>query len=122
MNKKIIYGENNNLKKGKGYQAKMGVEILRKPSEIIAKIDGDIDHHTAAEIRKTIDENISMLRPKLLKLDFGGVQFMDSSGIGLIMGRFKLVKITGGDLKVINIPKRLERMIKMSGLTKLGIF
>lgn len=100
----------------------MGVEILRKPSEIIAKIDGDIDHHTAAEIRKTIDENISMLRPKLLKLDFGGVQFMDSSGIGLIMGRFKLVKITGGDLKVINIPKRLERMIKMSGLTKLGIF
>ncbi len=122
MNKKIIYGENNNLKKGKEYQAKMGVEILRKSSEIIAKIDGDIDHHTAAEIRKTIDENISMLRPKLLKLDFGGVQFMDSSGIGLIMGRFKLVKIIGGDLKVINIPKRLERMIKMSGLTKLGIF
>lgn len=100
----------------------MGVEILKSSSEITAKIDGDIDHHTAAEIRKAIDESISMSRPRLLKLDFGGVQFMDSSGIGLIMGRFKLVKNVGGNLKVVNIPKRLERMIKMSGLTKLGIF
>jgi len=100
----------------------MGVEILKKPSEVTAIIDGDIDHHTAAEIRKVIDENISLLKPKLLKLDFGGVQFMDSSGIGLIMGRFKLVKTAGGNLKVVNIPKRLERMIKMSGLTRLGIF
>lgn len=100
----------------------MSVEILRKSSEVVAKIDGDIDHHTAAEIRKVIDENISLLKPKLLKLDFSGVQFMDSSGIGLIMGRFKLVKIMGGKLKVVNVPKSCERMIEMSGLTKLGIF
>ncbi len=100
----------------------MGVEILKSSSEVTAKIEGDIDHHTAAEIRRIIDENISLLRPSLLKLDFGGVQFMDSSGIGLIMGRFKLVKTAGGNLKVVNVPRRLERMIKMSGLTKLGIF
>lgn len=100
----------------------MGVEILKSPSEVTAKIEGDIDHHTAAEIRRIIDENISLVKPRLLKLDFGGVQFMDSSGIGLIMGRFKLVKTAGGNLKVVNVPQRLERMIKMSGLTKLGIF
>ena len=100
----------------------MSVEILKESSELIAKIAGDIDHHTAAEIRKIIDENINLLRPKILKMDFGGVQFMDSSGIGLIMGRFKLVKTAGGNLKVVNIPKQLERMIKMSGLTQLGIF
>lgn len=100
----------------------MGVEILDAPSGITAKIDGDIDHHTAAEIRKIIDENINLRKPELLELDFSGVQFMDSSGIGLIMGRFKLVKTAGGNLKVVNVPQRLERMIKMSGLTKLGIF
>ncbi|MDO4199939.1 MAG: anti-sigma factor antagonist [Clostridia bacterium] len=122
MNKRIIYGENNILEKRKGHQIGMGVEIQKKSTEVLAKIEGDIDHHTAAEIRKIIDENISLLKPKLLKLDFSGVQFMDSSGIGLIMGRFKLVKNIGGNLKVVNIPKRLERMIKMSGLTKLGIF
>ncbi|MBR2734903.1 MAG: anti-sigma factor antagonist [Clostridia bacterium] len=122
MNKRIIYGENNILEKRKGHQSGMGVEILKKSTEVLAKIEGDIDHHTAAEIRKIIDENISLLKPKLLKLDFSGVQFMDSSGIGLIMGRFKLVKNIGGNLKVVNIPKLLERMIKMSGLTKLGIF
>ena len=100
----------------------MGVEILTNSENMIAKIDGDIDHHTAAEIRRVVDESINSLRPKRLNLDFSGVQFMDSSGIGLIMGRFKLMRATEGSMKVINIPKRLERMIKMSGLTCLGIF
>lgn len=100
----------------------MGVEILTNSGSMIAKIDGDIDHHTAAEIRSIVDKNINSFRPDRLSLDFSGVQFMDSSGIGLIMGRFKLMRATNGSMKVINIPKRLERMIKMSGLTCLGIF
>ena len=100
----------------------MPVHILRNSSVVTAKIEGDIDHHTAAEIRQVVDENINLLKPKVLNLDFGGVQFMDSSGIGLIMGRFKLMKTANGELKVVNVPKRLERMIKISGLTRLGIF
>ena len=50
-------------------------------------LDGEIDHHTAAPIRKQIDGEIDRLKPKLLVLDFGGVTFMDSSGVGLVMGR-----------------------------------
>ena len=100
----------------------MQVHILKNSSVVTAKIEGDIDHHTAAEIRQIVDENISLLKPKVLNLDFSGVQFMDSSGIGLIMGRLKLMKTSNGELKVVNVPKRLERMIKMSGLTRLGIF
>lgn len=100
----------------------MQVQILKNSSVVTAKIEGDIDHHTAAEIRQVVDENINLLKPKILNLDFSGVQFMDSSGIGLIMGRFKLMKTSNGELKVVNVPKRLERMIKMSGLTRLGIF
>lgn len=89
---------------------------------LVAKLGGEIDHHTAKAIREEIDETVENSRPKLLKLDFGDVHFMDSSGIGLIMGRYKLITILGGKLKVVNIPKRLERMIRLSGLVKLNIF
>ena len=100
----------------------MGVKILLRDNNLTALIEGDIDHHTAKDIRETIDDCVEKYLPKQLKLDFSGVQFMDSSGIGLIMGRFKLISSLKGMLQVINIPRNLERMIRLSGLAKLGIF
>ena len=100
----------------------MGVKISLDGKILTAFIQGDIDHHTAKEIRNTIDDYIHKYAPKMLNLDFSGVPFMDSSGIGLIMGRFKSISALKGKLRVINIPKNLERMIKLSGLASLGIF
>lgn len=100
----------------------MGVKLSFENSVMTAFIEGDIDHHTAKEIRETIDANIGKYSPRLLYLDFSGVPFMDSSGIGLIMGRFRAVSSLKGKLKVVNIPKNLERMIRLSGLASLGIF
>jgi len=100
----------------------MGVKISLYDNNLTALIEGDIDHHTAKEIREIIDSCVEKYIPKQLNLDFSGVQFMDSSGIGLIMGRFKLISSLRGTLQVINIPKNLERMIKLSGLARLGIF
>ena len=100
----------------------MGVNLSFDGSHMVALINGDIDHHSAKEIRQTIDESIRKYSPRNLSLDFSGVPFMDSSGIGLIMGRFKEMAAIKGKLKVVNIPKRLERMIKLSGLGALGIF
>ena len=101
----------------------MAVKILpEKKGCVVAVIEGDIDHHTAKDIRETVDEYIEKYSPLILKLDFSEVRFMDSSGIGLIMGRYKLMTSLRGKLKVVNVPKNLERMIKLSGLTTLGIF
>lgn len=106
----------------------MGVRIsfhedgTGKCTAITAFLDGDIDHHTAKDMREKIDEHVHKKSPNLLKLDFSGVHFMDSSGIGLIMGRYKLVSSMSGRLRVVNIPVRLERMVKLSGLEALGIF
>lgn len=100
----------------------MGVEISFQNGIMIAVLKGDIDHHTAKDMRESIDNYVSKTAPRILKMDFSGIQFMDSSGIGLIMGRYKLVHSLSGKLKVINIPKRIERMVKLSGLAKLGIF
>ena len=88
---------------------------------ITAYLKGDIDHHSARSIREDIDALVQMKKPSLLKLDFSGVSFMDSSGIGLIMGRYRLMSLYGGIVRVSNVPESLERMMKISGLNALDI-
>lgn len=97
------------------------VNIKKDQKSAVAFIQGDIDHHTAKEIREQIDEYVKENQIKHLKLDFSQVQFMDSSGIGLIMGRYKIMKILDGSVKVVNIPEHLKRLIKISGLLTLGV-
>lgn len=99
----------------------MGVTISMSDDEMLARIDGDIDHHTAQNMREPIDEVINSKFPKVLNLDFSGVQFMDSSGIGLIMGRYRLMKSLGGKVKVTNMPAHIEKLIRLSGLGILGL-
>ena len=88
---------------------------------ITAYLKGDIDHHSARSIREDIDALVQMKKPSLLKLDFSGVSFMDSSGIGLIMGRYRLMSLYGGMVRVVNVPEGLERMMNLSGLSALDI-
>ncbi len=97
----------------------MVVKIEKNLGCIVAILDGDIDHHTAKNVRESIDCEVEKIRPKILRLDFKNVSFMDSSGIGLIMGRYKLMKLLNGKLEIVNVSKRIERIIKLSGIYKL---
>lgn len=99
----------------------MGVEIKTKGRTMTALIDGEIDHHTAKDIREKIDMEAGRVNPSTLELDFGGVKFMDSSGIGLVIGRYKMISLIGGTLKVINVPANISRVMKLSGLGALGV-
>lgn len=83
-------------------------------------LSGEIDHHSAAGMRAQIDEAIERYRPVTLTLDFGGVTFMDSSGIGLVMGRYKLMSSFGGAVNVVNTPKPLQKVMRLSGLDRLA--
>lgn len=94
---------------------------------VTAAISGEIDHHTAKTLREKIDNYVDQKnelgnKVELLNLDFSAVTFTDSSGIGLILGRYKHMNNNGGRIKVVNIPQKLERMIKLGGLMNLGIF
>ena len=64
----------------------MNVTIESSGSVVIAYLIGEIDHHTAGEVREKIDDTLMFVKPKTLILDFKNVSFMDSSGIGLVMG------------------------------------
>lgn len=99
----------------------MNVKTAFSDGELTAILSGEIDHHKAREMRRIIDGEAERLHPVYLLLDFGGVNFMDSSGIGLIMGRYRLMKLLGGYLKVINIPPHLKRIIDLSGVGALGV-
>ncbi|MBQ9673743.1 MAG: STAS domain-containing protein [Ruminococcus sp.] len=84
-------------------------------------LSGEIDQHTSKSIRQEIDSRTEALRPNLLCLDFSKVRFMDSSGIGLIMGRFRQMSLIGGRLKITNLPENIDRIVKLSGVQTLGV-
>ena len=83
------------------------------------RLKGDIDHHSAVAVRSGIDTLLYKIRPRRLYLDLAGVDFMDSSGLGLIMGRYALMKEIGGDLVVCEPSAGVERVIKLAGLERL---
>ncbi len=84
-------------------------------------LKGEIDHHSARAIREATDSLIQTNKPKSLRLDFSGVTFMDSSGIGLIMGRYRMMNLYGGSARAVNVPGALERIMNLSGLSALNI-
>lgn len=80
---------------------------------------GEIDHHSAVTVRSAIDEKIYELRPRAFVLDLSAIDFMDSSGLGLIMGRYSLMQKLGGDFCVQNPSDRVLKIFSLSGLGKI---
>ncbi len=95
------------------------LKIYNDGKRITAALFGDIDHHSAREFRTELDDVIARSRPELLVLDFENVGFMDSSGVGLILGRLRAVNAAGGELLIKNARGEIAQMIKLSGLSSL---
>ena len=99
----------------------MPVVIKTKGDVIYAYIKGEIDHHNAPELREAIDDAIIMNEAyKVLTLDFSGVTFMDSSGVGLVMGRYRIIASKNKRLKIESLSDRDYKIMKMSGIEKLA--
>ncbi len=99
----------------------MPVYITFEGETMTARISGDIDHHSAREIREDIDTAIFDHKPKILYLDYKDVAFMDSSGIGLIMGRYKQMQLLEGEVRVINVSAQLKKVMRVAGLDRLAV-
>lgn len=98
----------------------MEVKITVNDGLMVAKLSGEIDHHMAPKIREEIDSRIDSARPKSLILDYAEVSFMDSSGIGLVMGRYKQMKEINGNLKLRNTSQHITKVMKLAGLDRLA--
>lgn len=98
----------------------MAVTLQTEDRTLIATLSGEIDHHGAAPMRLEIDEKIEACQPETLVLDFEGVTFMDSSGIGLIMGRHRVMEALGGEVIIRNPPPHIRRVMRISGMERIA--
>jgi len=99
----------------------MPVKLNKEGTTLVAFLSGEIDHHSAIALREAVDGAIKLVKPERLEIDFGDVTFMDSSGVGFVMGRYKLVNFYGGTVVVKNASERVERMLSLSGIEKIAL-
>ena len=86
---------------------------------LVIHVGGEIDHHSAVAVRTGIDAEIASKRPSRVLLELSDVDFMDSSGLGLIMGRFALVKQYGGSLAVLDPSPAVLKIMKLAGMERM---
>lgn len=98
----------------------MSVTIENGEGILTAHLSGEIDHHSAKEIREQIDESIERAKPMMLTLDFKDVTFMDSSGIGLVMGRYRIMQMIDGKVTVKNASLHIRKVMRLAGLDRLA--
>lgn len=97
----------------------MNITYNKEDKLLIMEITEEIDHHTTEKIRRRADYEIQRYMPKKALFDFNNVSFMDSSGIGMVVGRYKLLAMLGGSLELANVNSSLERVFEMSGVSKI---
>ena len=86
---------------------------------LLVKLAGEIDHHSAVTVRSELDGKICQIRPNKTVLDLSDIDFMDSSGLGLIMGRYALMHKLGGELTLKNPNERVIRIFELAGLGRI---
>jgi stage II sporulation protein AA (anti-sigma F factor antagonist) len=98
----------------------VGVEMERIGTSLIVRIDEDLDLHTVDLLRKQIEEKLdNEVGIKNMILNLEDVDFIDSSGLGFIIGRYKRISNHGGELKIINIKESINKVFKLSGILKI---
>ncbi|MBU8907868.1 anti-sigma F factor antagonist [Desertibacillus haloalkaliphilus] len=95
------------------------VDLERKGSVLCVRLSGELDHHTAETLRTQVDEEIVKYQMKHIILNLEQLSFMDSSGLGVILGRYKQVKNNDGEMVVCAISPAVKRLFEMSGLFKI---
>ncbi|WP_010165888.1 anti-sigma F factor antagonist [Candidatus Epulonipiscium viviparus] len=97
----------------------MCLEAQINKNTLFINLDGEIDHHTSTGIRSEIDKLYDSSRISNIIFNFENVTFMDSSGVGLLMGRFRNVTISGGRVALVRVPKEIDKILNISGIYKL---
>lgn len=95
------------------------VKLTVTDDTLCAYISGEIDHHSARGIREAIDAALASYAPDVLIMDVSGISFMDSSGLGLVLGRYTKASEAGIAFFVNGASERIEKMFDMAGLDRI---
>ena len=85
-------------------------------------LTGELGHHEAIRLMAQLNGLVEDHLPARMELDFSGLEFMDSSGIGFVMGRYKLIRSLDGELRIQGASARMEKVMRLAGLEKLPIW
>ncbi len=97
----------------------MESQFVKEDKLLVLKITEEIDHHSAEKIRRIADNEITRYMPRKVVFDFNKVSFMDSSGIGMIIGRYKTANMLGGIVEMTNVKPSVQKIFEMSGVLKI---
>ena len=97
----------------------MSMEYQVQENCLTIYLPREVDHHNADEIRKEADAVISRNHIRYVIFDFDRTDFMDSSGIGVIMGRYRMICLIGGEVWAVHANARIRKILTMSGVTKI---
>ena len=95
------------------------MQSVQKGKILYIQLEGEIDHHSAQYIRESVDMAFDPTDCRQMIFDFSGVTFMDSSGIGMIIGRYKNAKKRGGTISIAGMSPEIGRIFQISGLAKI---
>ena len=95
------------------------LQLRMENDTLIASLCGELDHHGAVAVRTLIDTEIRRLSPKETVLELSALEFMDSSGLGLVMGRYALMQKMGGEFRVSNPNERIMKIFRLAGLERM---
>lgn len=93
--------------------------FLERDKTLLVEITEEIDHHTTEKIRRKLDDDITRYMPRKVIFDFNKVSFMDSAGIGMIIGRYKMVNMLGGTVQMKNVKQSIKKIFEMSGVVRI---
>jgi stage II sporulation protein AA (anti-sigma F factor antagonist) len=110
-----VYGIFYFAKKGDG-QTMATVTFSAAGETLYAYLAGEIDHDAAQSLRMQLDDALVSRSPRTLIIDLGGVGFMDSSGIGLILGRQRCARVLGMTLRLQHAPAQLQKVLRLAGI------
>lgn len=99
----------------------MSIRLSDDGKTLTMYLFGELDHHTAKRLRDALDEKIKDTLPNKIVLDFSSLEFMDSSGIGFILGRYKLAKELDSTIQLRAVPQTMCKVLRLAGIERLGI-
>ena len=97
----------------------MDINAMRRGARVIVRLSGELDHHSAAKVRGTLDLILRDVSVREMQLDMRNVTFMDSAGLGVVLGRYKTLSARGGKMIVSGMRASIDRIFRMSGLYAL---
>lgn len=97
----------------------MNIKYDEMDKLLTCQITEEIDHHTTEKIRRILDDEIERYMPRKIVFNFDKVSFMDSAGIGMILGRYKIMKMIGGTVEIINANSSINKIFEMSGMHRI---